>query len=142
MALVDRITWALNEEDLREYLSLTTGEDLQLQLWLESAVECADAYLEPDTFQDEDTGADLPIPQLVLLGVYEWVRIVRNVKQTNNVSASGAAGPATTIKTGDNSITFDKPGVLEWTSGSARTQANQVAKSYWCKLKPDVLLGL
>jgi hypothetical protein len=141
MALVDRITWGTDESNLREYLGVDTGEDLQLQLWLEAAVEEADLYLCPDTFQDAETGDDLPIPSKVYLGIYEWVRVLRNTVSTN-VAEGPTVGAAKSIKTGDNTITYDAAGVLEWTQGSARTDAARAAQVHWCSLRPDPLLGL
>lgn len=69
------ITWATHEADLKEYLEIEladTSEDFWLELWLASATELADQYLE-NPFKDSE-GADIPLPKAVEVGVYELVK--------------------------------------------------------------------
>lgn len=149
MSLVSRLTYAANEDDLRDYIGVATGEDFDLELWWNSATECGDLYLGETLFDDLVTGDPLPIPNLVKLGVFEFVRVMRNAKVNNTTGSSGGGvGPVKTIKTGDNSITYETTGGA--TGGNRVTpteEAQQAAKIHWCKLRgsrsdsPSILLG-
>lgn len=50
MRVFDAMSWDLNRHELKSYLGLNgdPSEDVKLQLWLESAIEAADLYIDKD----------------------------------------------------------------------------------------------
>lgn len=97
--LVDALLFATYETDLKAYLGITgTSEDTWLSRWWNAACVDGDRYLgEP--FTDAD-GNDLPIPEGVVQGVYEWVRMMRSFY------VSAASPGVASVKTGDLSQNF------------------------------------
>jgi hypothetical protein len=63
------MTWAAEEAALRVYLDVPTGEDQNLELWLDCATLLADEYLERTDY--------VTVPSQVRVGVYELVKLLR-----------------------------------------------------------------
>ncbi|MEO1268450.1 MAG: phage head-tail connector protein, partial [Myxococcota bacterium] len=82
---------ALDLSQLKELLGIAgTAEDTKLQLWLDSAKEEADSYLQNPFWQQEvdaysglliysEPVVELPIPSTIKLGVVEFVKGMRSM---------------------------------------------------------------
>lgn len=64
--------------DLKAYLGIDKAdlsEDARLRAWFLSAIEKGDKYL--DESYTDSAGADLPLPETVRVGVWEFVKAIR-----------------------------------------------------------------
>jgi hypothetical protein len=115
----DLITWALNEVELKAYLGIAdTSEDTRLELWLDSATERADLYIDRDDFES-------PIQVDLKVGVYEFVKAMRSYYLRK-------AG-----------LKKAKTGMLEeeYLDKAGGGDAFEIARPHWAPLKLDRSLG-
>jgi hypothetical protein len=116
-----------DRRDLRVYLGIKPeddSEDAVLQPWFESAITKGDLYLE-NPFTD-DLGADLPFPEPVRVGVWEYVKALRE----RHDSQAGVVS----VKTGQLSETRGLMGI----PGGIAFLA---AKKFWWPFKLTPLLA-
>ncbi len=112
---------------LKDYLGIApedTGEDGRLEPWFNSAILTGDLYLE-NPFTD-DLGVDLPFPDTVRVGVWEYVKALRERYDSQ-------AG-LTSVKTG---MLAETRGLM----GIAGGIAFLAAKKFWFPYKLTPLLG-
>jgi len=80
---VETFTWVVYETLLKAYLGIVgTGEDAQLQPWLEAAAKdcdrfCGWKYTDFDGEEVDETPDDPSADPEITLGIYEWVRVMR-----------------------------------------------------------------
>lgn len=123
----DSLTWAVVEAPLKAYLGVSgSAEDASLQLWLASATDAADRFLNND-FVD-DAGSDIPIPDAVRLGVFEWIRLARQTMGASGLPIGAVA--VASVKTGDlsESYTTVQPG---GGSGVSTDRLLDAVKEHW-----------
>lgn len=92
----DTFTWALHEASLKAYLGITgDGENVLLERWLASAAADCDRFMKW-YYTDEDgdtvdlTPTDPSSNPLIEQGVYEWVRVFRQVSTSVPMGVKGA----------------------------------------------------
>lgn len=132
----ESLTFAVVESALKAYLGVSgTDEDASLRLWLASATDAADRFLNND-FED-DAGADLPIPDAVTLGVFEWIRLARQTMGTSGLPIGAVA--VQSVKTGDLAQTYTT--INPNAGGSASLEGLlDAVKQHWRNYRTDIFI--
>jgi hypothetical protein len=107
---------------LRDYLGATAAEDAVLVAWYGAAIDWCDQKISSRDFVDS-AGADIDPPDATVIGVYEFVRVIRDY------AARGSVG-VKRVKTGAREEEYFEAG----TAGRV-TQAGIAA---WPYLEPYV----
>ncbi len=95
------MTWAAYETPLKAYVDVSgSSEDANLQLWLAAAVDAADRFMN-NPFDATDDLSPSTLPDVVILGVYEYVRLARSV-----LGSTGKGLGVKSAKTGDLSEAY------------------------------------
>lgn len=140
--LVDTWTWADLQADIREYLGVPTGSDLQLELFTTAALRAGDQFMNNPFKQDEDgnwidpddlediAGVDVVPPDDVKLGVLEYVKS-RNQRYAT-VAPDGTV--ITSRKTGDLSESYGVPSSGSDTGASTDFLPNEYWRPYRMRL--------
>ena len=77
--LANTYSWTADQADVKEYLGIVgTDEDMVLELLYSSAIELGDQYLGNPFTTDE--GTDVVHPVSIRLGLYEFVKNMREHK--------------------------------------------------------------
>lgn len=109
---------------LREYLGAVASEDGLLKSWYGAAIDWAHQKLDERDFVD-DEGADVDPPDQVVIGVYEFVRVMRGEARR----AGGNAVGVKKIKTGDREEEY---------LGPEAGRVSMAALTAWPHLEPYV----
>ncbi len=110
----------------KTYVGSADSEDAIISAWYTIAIEWCDNKMSSRDFVDSD-GADLPPPAGTIIGVYEYVRAMRDV------TGRGGGQGVTKIKTGDREEEYGGDGMI----GSGQS-AGQAA---WSHIEPYVPLA-
>jgi hypothetical protein len=97
---------------LRPYLGAAAGEDPHLKSWYGPAIDWCHEKISRRNFLTADGFADDKPPDAAVLGVYEYVRIMREYHARDNVLARK-------VKTGAREEEYDTPGMAGGMSAAA-----------------------
>jgi hypothetical protein len=137
--VTDSMTWEASEAALKKFLGLEcadTTQDSRLMLYLAAATDAADTYMD-NLFQDAD-GVDLPIPSVVQLGVYEYVRLAGETVGPDGLPV-GVLGIATQ-KTGDLAVGYRSAAIAGSLSAETSDRLLNAVKNFWWSNRNNILL--
>jgi len=123
--IADSYPWPDARSDLKSYFGIApedTADEAKLRLWFLTAVDSAELYVDKD-FVDS-AGASIAPPAAITVGIYEYVRALRDSDQR----ASGVKA----VKTGQLAETYAQDGI----KGKLALLA---ALPFWRPYKRDLL---
>jgi len=125
LLVAEVVTWATHETALKSYLDVSgSDEDVRLESLLLLATIAADEYFDGDLDELDD------VPQLVIDGCYEFVRLARD----EDLVLARAHG-VTSAKTRDLQQAFDSRAEATPLLESILTEVG----SYWWPYKIEIL---